>query len=99
MPICEAASSRFIRRNAHLYATLPDSTDYLTVIEKSGDRILVAINIKVSHFKKVLGNLNLATAQTILITNQENELLLSSGDSADGKEQLEQIIKTAPNRN
>ena len=99
LPICEAASSRFIRRNAHLYAALPDFTDYLTVIEKSGNRILVAINIKVSHFKKVLGNLNLATDQTILITNHENELLLSSGDSADGKAQLGQIVKTAPDRN
>lgn len=98
LPICKEASSRFIRRNAYLYATLPDSTDYLTVIEKSGDRILVAVNIKVSHFKKVLGNLNLATDQTILITNQQDELLLSSGDSADGKAQLEQIIKTAPDR-
>lgn len=99
LPVCEATSSRFIRRNTRLYATLPDSTDYLTVVEKSGNRILVAVNIKVDHFKQVLGNLNLAKDQTILITNQENKLLLSSGDSAEGKALLKQIIKTLPKRN
>ncbi len=99
LPICQASSSRFIRRNAHLYATMSDSTDYLTVVEKAGNRILVAVNIKVAHFKQVLGNLNLAKDQTILITNQENKLLLSSGNSSEGKTLLDQIIKTLHNRN
>lgn len=95
LTICEAnPSARFIRRQARLYATLPDATDYLTVVEKGANGVLVAINIKVAHFKKVLSHLNQAKEQTILITDHDNELLLSSGSSETGEALLDQIRKT-----
>lgn len=92
LTVCRAdPSSRFVRRKARLYATLPDSMEYLTVVDRAANGIIVAINIKVSDFKKALGNLKLANDQTLLIINQRNELLLSSGNSGEGRALLKEI--------
>lgn len=97
--ICEADSrSRFIRRQARLHTSLPNLTDYLTVVEKGPNGMLVAVNIKVSQFKRILGNSKLSKNQTVLITDQNNDLLLSSVNTSEEKELLDEISNTLPNR-
>ncbi len=100
LSVCEAnPTTRFIRRNARLYATLPDTVEYLTVFEKAPNGIVVAINIKIADFKRVLGNLKLANDRTILLINQENELLLSSGDSKSSQTLLAELGKILRDKN
>lgn len=71
---------RLVRRSVRL-TSLPQATDYLTIVEKNERGYIVAVNINVSYFRRIFSSLALKDEQVLMIVDESN-LLLASQDAA-----------------
>lgn len=78
LEICDGDKPyRLIRRQVNLYPNMDTTQDFLTVVQEDSKGNVVAVNIVVSYFKRLLNNLNLKDGEIIMFVD-DGTLLLST---------------------
>lgn len=78
---CKSEDSfRIVRRSVSL-TSLPQKTEYLTIVDENERGVLVAVNINISYFQRIFSSLALKPEQLLMVASG-SRLLLSNSSRA-----------------